>query len=221
MKNWRPVLALATVAVLSHYGFLLVRSMREWSLQRENQLLRRELLAVGAIERDMASLRSLARKMNQHLGAPPRALVGDESSAPLPVVVASPREASPLPLSPPVQGRLSRHFESQTWPKGLEHPGMDVATVSGQLVFAAAGGRVVFRDLTRRLGYLVLVDHGQGLVTGYGHLASALPEIGERVQRGQAIGRVGRGGVGRGSHLHFSVQQNGLPLDPVGLLASW
>ncbi len=221
MKNWRPVLALLTVAVLSHYGFLLVRSMREWSLQRENQLLRQELLAVGAIQRDMASLRSLARKLNQHLGVAPVAQVGDEGAGPVLTFQAGPGNASPLPLSAPVKGRLSRHFELQAWPKGLDHTGLDVATEPGELVFAAAGGRVVFRDLTRRLGYLVMVDHGQGLVTGYGHLASALPETGERVQRGQVIGRVARGGVGRGSHLHFSVQQDGLPLDPLSLLASW
>jgi len=221
MKNWRPVLALVTVAVLSHYGFLLVRSMREWSLQRENQLLRQELLAVGAIQRDMASLRSLARKLNQHLGLPPRAEVGQESRPTGAGFQAGPREASPLPLSPPVAGRLSRFFQREAWPRGLDHTGLDVATEPGELVYAAASGRVVFRDLTRRLGFVVLVDHGQGLVTGYGHLASALPEAGESVTRGQAIGRVARGGVGRGSHLHFSVQQDGLPLDPLSLLASW
>lgn len=221
MKNWRPVLALVTVAVLSHYGFLLVRSMREWSLQRENQLLRQELLAVGAIQRDMASLRSLARKLNQHLGLPPQPDIGQESSPATPAFAPGPREGSPLPLSPPVAGRLSRFFERQGWPRGLEHTGLDVATEPGELVYAAAEGRVLFQDLSRRLGYVVMVDHGKGLVSIYGHLASALPKTGDMVTRGQAIGRVARGGVGRGSHLHFSVQQDGLPLDPLSVLASW
>jgi len=221
MKNWRPVAVLLAVVVLSHYGFLLVRSMREWNLQRENQLLRQQLLAVGSLQRDISSLRELSRKLNQHLGAPPRVEVGGLAETP-PAPLAMPGGQDPLlPLSPPVSGRVSRLFDRSGWPAGVDHAGLDVATLPGEPVYAAAGGVVVFRDLTQRLGFLVLIDHGQGLTTGYGHLGTALPEIGERVERGQVIGRVARGSLSRGSHVHFSAQRGGVPVDPVSLLGGW
>jgi murein DD-endopeptidase MepM/ murein hydrolase activator NlpD len=221
MKNWRPIVVLLAVVVLAHYGFLLVRSMREWNLQRENQLLRQELLAVSSLQRDLASLRELSRKLDVHLGPAPGLKVGQGSTPTAPHLDIPAASAPVLPLSMPVAGRLSRLFERAGWPERLDHAGLDLATEPGDLVYAAAAGHVVFRDLTQRLGFMVLIDHGGGLTTGYGHLAMAYPEIGERVARGQVIGRVARGGVGRGSHLHFSTQRGGIPVDPAPLLGGW
>jgi murein DD-endopeptidase MepM/ murein hydrolase activator NlpD len=126
-----------------------------------------------------------------------------------------------LPLSMPISGRVSRLYQRAGWPERLDHAGLDLAATPGDLVYAAAAGHVIFRDLTQRLGFVVLIDHGQGLCTGYGHLSLAFPEIGERVARGQVIGRVARGVVGQGSHLHFSAQQGGVPVDPAPLLGGW
>lgn len=219
MKNWRPFLVLLLVAALAHYSFLLVRSMREWNLQRENQLLRQQLLAASSLQRELASMRELARKLNITLGPPVEATVGLEAqTGDLPAPAAGPGST---PLSMPVAGRLSRLYERAGWPGRLDHAGLDLAAPSGAPVLAAASGQVVFRDLTQRLGFLVLIDHGGGLVTGYGHLSMALPEIGESVRRGQVIGRVAAGSAGRGSHLHFSAQRNGTPVDPAPLLGGW
>ena len=221
MRNWRPVIVLLAVAALAHYGFLLVRSMREWSLQRENQVLRQQLLAVGSLKRELASMRELSRKLAVSLGPPAEAAIGQEgtpSLAPPPLVEAGPLV---LPLSMPVSGRVSRLYQRMGWPNRLDHAGLDLAATPGDLVYAAAAGHVTFRDQTQRLGFVVLIDHGSGLCTGYGHMSLAFPEIGERVARGQVIGRVARGGAGQGSHLHFSAQRGGVPVDPAPLLGGW
>ncbi|MDP2359723.1 MAG: M23 family metallopeptidase [bacterium] len=221
MKSWRPVIILLAAVVLAHYGFLLVRSMREWNLQRENQLLRQQLLTVGSLRRDLAALQDLSSKLNQHLGPVPGVELGQDAGR-VAIAFEEPVAASyALPLSPPVSGRISRLYERGGWPQQIDHAGIDIATGPGELVYAAAAGHVVFRDRTQRLGFLVLIDHGQGLTTGYGHMSMAFPEIGERVARGQLIGRVARGGLGRGSHLHFSTQRDGVPLDGVTLMTDW
>ncbi len=219
MKNWRPVIVLLAVAALAHYSFLLVRSMREWNLQRENQLLRQQLLSASSLLRDVAATRELARKLNVTLGPPPETRVGELARTDSTPAAAG--SSWGAPLSMPVAGRKSRSFERAGWPRQLDHAGLDVAALPGEPVMAAAAGRVVFRDLTQRLGFLVLVDHGNGFVTGYGHLSMALPEIGEPVRRGEVLGRVAPGAVGQGSHLHFSAQRNGIPVDPAPLLRGW
>ncbi len=219
MKNWRPFFVLLLVAALAHYSFLLVRSMREWNLQRENQLLRQQLLAASSLQRELASMRELARKLNTTLGPVPDVSVGTQAQTEAEALAAS--SAWTSPLSMPVSGRMSRPFDRAGWPRRLDHAGLDLAALPGDVVVAAAAGHVVFRDLTQRLGFLVLIEHGNGLVTGYGHLSMALPEIGDVVRRGQVIGRVAPGAVGRGSHLHFSAQRHGIPVDPASLLSGW
>jgi len=216
MKIWRPVIVLLAVAALSHYSFLLVRGVREWNLQRENQLLRQQVLAAGRLERELAVMRELSRKLGLALGARELPVPGDEAVAGL-----APAGTRGMPLSMPVTGRVSRVYQRPGWPQGLDHPGLDLAGQPGEPVFAAAEGRVIFRDLTQRLGYMVLLDHGGGFTTGYGHLSMALPEVGERVRRGQLLGRLAPGTVGMGSHLHVSAQQDGIPVDPGHLLGGW
>lgn len=67
-------------------------------------------------------------------------------------------------------------------------------------------------------GRLVIVDHGAGLATWYGHASTIVTRAGRRVRRGQLIARVGRTGHATGSNLHFEVRQDNRPLDPLAFL---
>ena len=98
------------------------------------------------------------------------------------------------------------------------HAGLDIAGDRGQPVFATAAGVVGFAGYQGNYGNLVVIDHGYGLETRYGHLQSFGVAKGGKVQRGDVIGRVGATGRATGSHLHYEVLANGTLLNPLRLL---
>ena len=98
------------------------------------------------------------------------------------------------------------------------HEGMDFMAESGTQALAAAGGVVVFADFHAQYGNMVEIDHGNGLMTRYAHLAKRLVKVGDVVLSGGIIGQVGSTGRATGPHLHFEVRQNGAPLNPVRFL---
>jgi murein DD-endopeptidase MepM/ murein hydrolase activator NlpD len=98
------------------------------------------------------------------------------------------------------------------------HAGLDIAGDRGQPVFATAAGTVGFAGYQGAYGNFVVIDHGYGLETRYGHLQAFSVTKGSKVQRGDIIGRVGATGRATGSHLHYEVLANGTLLNPLRLL---
>ena len=97
---------------------------------------------------------------------------------------------------------------------GALHAGMDVSGFRGQPIFAASAGRVTFVGQQSGYGNLVVVDHGHGLETRYGHLSGFNARVGDRVARGQQIARMGSTGRSTGNHLHFEVRVGGRAINP-------
>ncbi|MCX6647303.1 MAG: peptidoglycan DD-metalloendopeptidase family protein [bacterium] len=94
------------------------------------------------------------------------------------------------------------------------HTGVDMPAPYGTLVHAAQAGIVVFSGWKRGYGNTIIIDHGNGLATLYGHASSLQVGVGETVSRGQVIAKVGSTGYSTGNHLHFEVRVNGDPVDP-------
>jgi murein DD-endopeptidase MepM/ murein hydrolase activator NlpD len=94
------------------------------------------------------------------------------------------------------------------------HPGLDIAAPTGTTVTAAAGGTVIMAQWYGGYGNYILIDHGGGYSTGYGHLSAMYVSNGQSVKRGQAIGAIGMTGEATGPHLHFEVRIDGKPVDP-------
>jgi murein DD-endopeptidase MepM/ murein hydrolase activator NlpD len=99
------------------------------------------------------------------------------------------------------------------------HPGVDLVARTGTPILAAAGGRVVFAGEKAGYGNAVEIDHGNGLVTRYGHASRIVAHVGELVLPRQYIADVGSTGRSTGPHLHFEVLVNGAPVNPAGYLA--
>jgi murein DD-endopeptidase MepM/ murein hydrolase activator NlpD len=117
----------------------------------------------------------------------------------------------------PVTGTITSPFGWRSNPFGGApdfHPGLDIAAPSGTTVTAAAGGTIIMAQWYGGYGNYILIDHGGGYSTGYGHLSAIYVANGQTVTRGQAIGAVGSTGNSTGPHLHFEVRINGKPVDP-------
>jgi murein DD-endopeptidase MepM/ murein hydrolase activator NlpD len=98
------------------------------------------------------------------------------------------------------------------------HSGLDIAGERGQPVYATAAGIVTHAGRQGAYGNLITIDHGFGLETRYGHLSGFQVEHGDRVKRGDMIGRLGSTGRATGTHLHYEVLANGRLLNPLRLL---
>ncbi|MBP2628399.1 MAG: Peptidase [Firmicutes bacterium] len=98
------------------------------------------------------------------------------------------------------------------------HSGIDIGADYGDTVSAADGGVVIFADWMGGYGKAVIIEHGNGISTLYGHNSQLLVSEGQRVRKGEAISRVGSTGYSTGPHLHFEVRQDGSPVNPMGYL---
>ncbi|MBA3924268.1 MAG: peptidoglycan DD-metalloendopeptidase family protein [Nostocaceae cyanobacterium] len=98
------------------------------------------------------------------------------------------------------------------------HAGLDFAAGYGTTIRAADSGTVIMAGWYGGYGKAVIIDHGKGITTLYGHTSELMISEGQTVQRGQAIAAVGSSGLSTGPHLHFEVRQNGTPVDPAGFL---
>ncbi len=114
----------------------------------------------------------------------------------------------------PVSGRITQKFWSH-------HPGIDIGAPKGTPIYAADSGYVVVAGWDQErvsYGFMILIDHGNGYITRYGHLSSFNVEVGDSVKKGQLIGRVGSTGNSTGPHLHFEIIKNGERRNPFGYL---
>jgi murein DD-endopeptidase MepM/ murein hydrolase activator NlpD len=98
------------------------------------------------------------------------------------------------------------------------HEGLDIAANTGTPVAATADGVVVKATTEPGFGKVVMIDHGYGYRTIFGHNSKLLVKPGTRVKRGDKIAEVGNTGRSTGSHLHYEVHLNGVPINPRKLL---
>ena len=129
--------------------------------------------------------------------------------------------AAATPSIWPVHGWLSAGFGLRADPFTGDsdyHPGLDISADTGTPVYATASGTVEMASASGDYGNLVVLTHGFGFVTRYGHLSKFSVKIGQRVVRGDIIGYVGATGRATGPHLHYKVVASGKLLNPLRLL---
>jgi murein DD-endopeptidase MepM/ murein hydrolase activator NlpD len=132
------------------------------------------------------------------------------------------REHGYTPSVWPVVGRLDSGFGGRRNPFGGSsfefHSGQDIHAAYGDPVVAGATGTVTFVGWQNGYGQLVVIDHGGGLTTRYGHLSHIDVSQGQTIERAQFIGRVGSSGRSTGPHLHYEIRINDEPVDPLQYL---
>jgi murein DD-endopeptidase MepM/ murein hydrolase activator NlpD len=119
----------------------------------------------------------------------------------------------------PVGGGITSSFGYRSDPftgRARMHSGVDLQASGGEPVHAAAAGTVIHAGWWGAYGKCVLVDHGSGRTTLYGHLLSCEVSPGTIVTRGQVIGLADSTGRSTGNHVHFEVRRDGRPVSPLG-----
>jgi murein DD-endopeptidase MepM/ murein hydrolase activator NlpD len=112
----------------------------------------------------------------------------------------------------PTQGIITQRFMENG------HRGLDIAAYMGAPIYASDAGAVTYSGPLGGYGLCVIIDHGNGFQTLYGHLSVYYPRVGQSVKRGQAIGKMGSTGNSTGPHLHFEVTLWGGLVNPAAYL---
>jgi murein DD-endopeptidase MepM/ murein hydrolase activator NlpD len=189
-----------------------VRDRLAWN-QRELATARRDKRST------LAEVRGDKEEALEHMAelqAQSAALASRIRSAQSSAIVPGPTgPASAAGLVWPVHGVLTSGFG---WRWGRMHEGIDLAVASGTPVVASASGTVIVAGWMGGYGNLVVVDHGNGIATAYGHNTSVTVGYGQSVAQGQLIAYSGNTGHSTGPHVHFEVRVNGTPVDPLGYL---
>ena len=117
----------------------------------------------------------------------------------------------------PVKGWLTSTFGYRSSPftgRRELHQGLDIATRSGTPIIAPADGLVVFAGREGGFGNMIIIDHGYGITTRFGHCSSLEVKLGQKIQRGDVVARVGSTGRSTGPHVHYEVAVNGVSVNP-------
>ena len=115
----------------------------------------------------------------------------------------------------PVQGFISSRFGIRARDN---HKGLDIANASGTPIRAAASGTVSKAGWSSGYGYLVIIDHGNGIQTYYGHNSALKVSAGQHVEQGEVISLMGSTGMSTGPHCHFEIRVNGVAYNPQNYL---
>jgi murein DD-endopeptidase MepM/ murein hydrolase activator NlpD len=127
-----------------------------------------------------------------------------------------------IPSSRPIDVPVGSGFGFRSDPftgRGALHTGLDFPSPVGTEIHAAAGGVVRTAEMHPEYGLMLEIDHGNGLMTRYGHTSKILVKVGDLIKRGQVVANVGTTGRSTGPHLHFEVLVDGVPQDPQRFLA--
>jgi murein DD-endopeptidase MepM/ murein hydrolase activator NlpD len=128
---------------------------------------------------------------------------------------------STIPSVWPVRGQITSGFGERMDPlsgEGAAHAGVDISAPAGTEVDSTADGIVVLAERDPGYGNQILIDHGAGISTRYGHLSRIYVIAGQEVKRGQIIGTVGSTGKTTGPHLHYEVRVHSTPVNPAKYL---
>lgn len=114
----------------------------------------------------------------------------------------------------PVQGVITSRYGAVESIRDHTHKGIDIGAPLGTKIYAAAAGKVTYSDWMSGYGYLVIIDHGNGVETYYGHCSKLYVSVGEEVEAGEVIAAVGSTGNSTGNHLHFEIRKDGNQVNP-------
>lgn len=176
--------------------------------------------ALATLNRDLGSKQQQLDRLRRDAGALQELLARLERER-----RAAARRAEPVPKAEPtlpaaqlknlpVKGRMLASYGQRRADGLLRWDGLLLGAPAGAEVRSVQAGRVVYADWLQGMGLLLVVDHGKGYMSLYGHNQEILKKVGDRVRQGEVISRVGDSGGQGGPGLYFEMRRNGKPVDP-------
>jgi len=215
--------AVGVVAMVLSWGRLASEARRAVALEAEVTRLASQEAQVAELARELDSIAAAYDDIRSFFGTAVTPGTGDlwlPSNASRPSTRALPSDGeSTLPSAWPLTlaGFLTRSPESGG---SADHPGIDIAVPAGSYIRSAGGGTVFETGEDEIYGNYVVVDHGDGYRTLYGHASMVVATLGRPVRRGEVIALSGSSGRSSAPHLHFELLREGRPVDPLSLLDS-
>lgn len=211
------LLVLFTVMV-SSWWFIAAQATRVPGLERHVERLEHERQQVVELARTLEEVEARYEAVRRLLGADAMPEGGEAWLAPLRSAAsgeagAAPSAASSRPDAWPLpESRLITQQATLEGPR--QHPGIDIAAPQDAYIRAAGAGVVKEAGSDRTYGNFVIIDHGDGLESMYGHASRVFVEAGDKVERAEIIALSGSTGRSTAPHLHFEIRQDGEPVDP-------
>jgi murein DD-endopeptidase MepM/ murein hydrolase activator NlpD len=215
------VLVAVFVVMASTWWIVAAQAARVGGLVAEVERLESERSRVVALARDLAEAEQQYARVRQLLGVEggnagqevvlPPLRSGDAAESALPAQVNWPT-AWPLATG----GFITQMSERAG---AGDHPGLDIAVSSDSYIRAAGAGVVLDAGTDDVYGHYILIDHGDGLESMYGHASRLFVRAGDRVERNEVIALSGSTGRSTAPHLHFEIRKDGKPVDPLAYVA--
>lgn len=216
------VTALALTVMAGSWWFLAARAARVPALEREVELMTRDRARVEALVQRLETIEGQYVRIRDLFGRAPTDVLSDVWLPPTGARRGGTYEGRPErgPTPPSVWPLTERGFVTRGLHEGLEgeHPGLDVAVATDSYIRASGGGTVVDVGEDAVYGRFVVIDHGEGYATLYGHTSTTFVSLGEEVRQRQVIALSGSTGRSTGPHLHFEVLVEGEPVDPLTMV---
>jgi murein DD-endopeptidase MepM/ murein hydrolase activator NlpD len=189
------------------------------ALEREVNRLEAERSQVTELARRVEEAEAAYERVRQMLGADAAEPGNDPILPPLDENEAANPPSDDISMAPGDWPLAMIGFVTQTANlDGQGHPGVDIAVPSQSYIRATAQGTVVAAERDSIYGLFVLVEHGGGIESMYGHASELFVERGDAVERGEVIALSGSTGRSTAPHLHFEIRKDGVPVDPTGYL---
>jgi murein DD-endopeptidase MepM/ murein hydrolase activator NlpD len=222
---------IALIAASIFYGKLINSAVTASLLKQENEKLRDYNARVVEIEKSFRKNQALVsriaemagieiKEVEESLGAVYDSMQADSSER----VIIGGMQADKIPLSAdelekfvipkgrPLYGWITRRFNIDG--DNDRHEGIDIAVKEGTPIAATATGITEFAGWDKDFGNLIIIDHGNGYKTIYGHNEKNLVSMGQKVYKGDVIALSGNTGKSSAPHLHYEIEKDGVPIDP-------
>ncbi|MBP7710791.1 MAG: M23 family metallopeptidase [Rickettsiales bacterium] len=201
-------------------GKLPQKILREKSAEalREISLNDKKRLAQGGPTSDKNSLEEIMSGKSQKEEELEKRLEKAKFTSEIDYLITLEKVATALPLSRPMKNYyISSGFGTRTDPitgRGAAHQGLDFVGVTKEKIISPSSGKVILAGKFSDYGNAVVIDHGFGITTRYGHLSEVKVKDGQRVRKGEVIALQGSTGRSTGQHLHYEVRYKNIPLNP-------
>lgn len=220
IRFWITSISIFIITIIGFGYYFIPKALEYDALSSKYDTLAEERLEVYSLMQDLRRMKQLDVLIRKTLGPEMELVYTDETGDTISIPANYDDSLSisfleNFPSQLPLQGYVTQRMSRSSVYRRKNHYGIDIAAKEGEPILSSASGFVVFTGWTYDMGNMIILYHGNGYFTYYGHNQRNLVQSNDVVKRGDVIGLVGSTGVSSGPHLHFEIWKDGEPVDPM------